>query len=205
MHTLWFLLAATLVVTPLHAQVARTRAETAAERTARLEALREAARRHIQQDRTIYSPAEVDDIESRHRSAYRQDLPMLFRPDAAAILEDLVAAYAKSQRSGCAILQLARMGSSRERERYLRTAITSHDGAWCESGVQVGALARALLAVDLAGAGKFDEAERLATEVATMFPGAIDESGAPLGSMIEGIRLLKKEPFTSSATSRVVT
>jgi hypothetical protein len=185
---------AALTVAPaLHAQSAQTRPETGAERTARMDALREAARRHIAQDRTIYSPSEVDDIEARYRSAHRQDPPQLPRSDAAPILQDLVAAYPKSQRSGCAVLQLARMVPSTERERYLRRAITSHGDAWCESGVQVGALARALLAVELAGAGKFDDAERLATEVATMFPGAIDDSGAPLERLLEGIRLLKED------------
>ena len=48
-----------------------------------------------------------------------------------------------------------------------------------------------LLAVQLAGLGDFDEAERLATEVVTMFPGSIDDSGAPLDDVLEGIRLLR--------------
>jgi hypothetical protein len=190
--------AAVTVPPPLHAQSVETRGESAAERTVRLDALRQAARRHIAQDRTIYSPSEVDDIEFRYRSAHRQDLPMLPRPEAAGILRDLVTAYPKSQRSGCAVLELARLAPSAERERHLRTAITSHGGAWCESGVQVGALARALLAVEHAGAGKFDDAERLAAEVATMFPGAIDDSGAPLERLLEGIRLLKEDGFRSS-------
>jgi hypothetical protein len=69
--------------------------------------------------------------------------------------------------------------------------MANHSNAWCESGVQVGALARAKLAVHQAGLGQFDEAERLAQEVLAQFPGAIDESGAPLDDVLEGIRLLR--------------
>lgn len=93
----------------------------------------------------------------------------------------------------------ARLVSGKERERYLKQAIANHSGAWCESGVQVGALVRALLAVQYAGSGKFDEAERYGKELLTLFPGAIDDSGAPLDDVLEGIRLLReRDPATPS-------
>jgi len=93
----------------------------------------------------------------------------------------------------------AKVSSGATRERHLRDAIARHSKARFENGVQVGALARAMLAVDLAGVGRFDEAERLSGEVATMFPGAVDNSGATLDHLSEGIRLLR---FTKSPVHR---
>ena len=69
--------------------------------------------------------------------------------------------------------------------------IANHSHAWCESGVQVGGLARALLAVHYAGLEQYDLAERLAQETTTLFPDSIDDSGAPLRDLVTGIRLLR--------------
>jgi hypothetical protein len=160
---------------------------------ARVEALRAKAEEQILQDRVIYSESQLQDIEARYQSAHQDGgLRSFLRRDAAPILSELIAVYPKSNRSGCAALQLARLVPAKDRERYLKEAIANHSGAWCESGVQVGALARALLAVQYAGSGKFDDAERLARELLALFPGAIDESGAPLDNVLEGIRLLRE-------------
>ena len=113
------------------------------------------------------------------------------RSDAAPILEGLIKDYPKSNRSGCAALILARRVPPAERGRHLRQVIINHSDAWCESGIQVGGLARALLAVHYAGLDQYDLAERLAQEVVTLFPDAIDDSGAPLGDLVSGIRLLR--------------
>lgn len=187
----WHLLAALWISAALVVQLPPT-PDSSPTHAARVDALRTKAKEQIQKDATLYSDSQVRDIEARYRSAHRDEFPMFVRADAAPILLDLIAAYPKSNRSGCAVLKLARLASGQEeRERYLNQAIASHGGAWCESGVQVGALARALLAVQYAGAGKFDDAERLARELQTMFPGAIDDSGAPLDGVLEGIQLLR--------------
>lgn len=74
----------------------------------------------------------------------------------------------------------------------MKSVIADHQDAWCEDGVQVGALARAKLAVYYAGEGRLNEAERLAEEVRTLFPEAIDESGAPLGqALLQGLVLMR--------------
>ena len=184
------LVALVMAASPI-AQVPRIAADPPVSRTSRVEALRAKARERLEQDRTIYSEREVEDIEARYRAAHRDDFPLLLRSDAAPILQQLIADYPTSQRAGCAVLHLARLTTGEDRERYLKQAIRNHGDAWCESGVQVGALARALLAVQYAGLEKFDEAERLGEELVTQFPGAIDESGAPLDDVLTGIRLLK--------------
>jgi hypothetical protein len=160
-------------------------------RVKRIEALRAQAKEHIEEEGTVYSVDQLQDIEARYRSAHQQDFPMFLRQDAAPILRELVATYLKSNRAGCAVLDLAHLASGKLREQYLREAIANHNDAWCESGVQVGALARAHLAVGYAHLGVLSEAERLAKELVTMFPDAIDESGAPLKDVLEGVRLLK--------------
>jgi hypothetical protein len=188
----WQLVAASLISAPLVAQLPPVAADSGVTHAARVEALRAKAKEQIQQDRLLYSESQIQDLEARYQSAHQDAFPMLLRRDAGPILVDLIAAYPKSNRSGCAVLKLARLASGKEeRERYLKEGIATHSGAWCESGVQVGALARALLAVQYAGSGKLDEAERLAKELLTLFPGAIDESGAPLDDVLEGIRLLR--------------
>jgi hypothetical protein len=154
-------------------------------------ALRLKAHAHIESERTRFSEFELTDIEARYRSAHVEQLRFVRRPEGVAILRELIERYPGSNRAGCAVLDLARLSSGATRERYLRKAIANHSDAWFETGVQVGALARAMLAVHLAGLERFDEAERVAAELVTMFPGAIDDSGASLDDVLESIRLLR--------------
>jgi hypothetical protein len=107
------------------------------------------------------------------------------------MLEELIERYPGSNRAGCAVLELARLSSGATRERFLRKAMANHSEAWFETGVQVGALARAMLAIHLAGLERFDEAEQVATELVTQFPGSIDDSGAPLDDVLASIKLLR--------------
>jgi hypothetical protein len=191
MFVAWCHLLALCVAGAQTAQVLPLTTELAVSRAVRVEALRAKAKKQIEQERAIYSARELEDIEARYRAAHREDFPMFLRRDAAPILLQLIADYPKSNRSGCAVLHLARLASGEDLERYLKHAIGNHGDAWCESGVQVGALARARMAVHYAALEKFDEAERLAEELATLFPGAIDESGASLDDVLEAVRLLR--------------
>jgi hypothetical protein len=102
-------------------------------------------------------------------------VPVFLKPGGAPVLEDLVAKYPKSTRAGCAVLELAQQSKGEVRKRYLGHAIASHGDAWCANGVQVGALARALLAMSDAELDRFDEAERIAREMMRLFPGAVDK------------------------------
>jgi hypothetical protein len=187
----WQLLGPLLTAALPFAQVTQSIAADDVARASRIATLRAEAKAHIDQERTLYSEEELRDIEARYRSAHQRDYPMFLRRDAAPILRELVTAYPQSNRSGCAVLDLARLASGEVREQYLREAIANHHQAWCESGVQVAALARARLAIHYAGLEQFEEAERLATELLTLFPGAIDDSGAPLDDVLKGVRLLR--------------
>ena len=169
------------------------RADALAERREREEvvrALQQRAQARIDEERLVFSPAELADIEARYASA--RSATLLFRRTGAEeILLDLVRRYPRSNRAGCALLDLAQISGGAHREAYLRQAIGTHDNAWFPGGVQVGALARALLAVHLAGLQRFDEAERLAAELVKEFPGSVDQSGATLDDTLTAIRLLR--------------
>jgi len=185
---------ALVLTTPQNAQVPRANTDLLAAREQRIAALRATAQEQIAQERAIYSEQEMDDIAARYQAAHQTGgLGVFFRTDATPLLLQLIADYPKSNRAGCAMLHLARQASGEDRERYLKRTIRDFSGMWCESGVQVGALARALLALHYAGLENYDEAERWAKELVRLFPGAIEESGAPLDDVVIGIRLLRKQ------------
>jgi len=66
----------------------------------------------------------------------------------------------------------------------LRRAIASYGDSWYGDGTQVGPYARTILAVDLARAGRTEEAKALAAEVRTLFPGAVEHNGARLAGSL---------------------
>lgn len=160
-------------------------------REARLRVLRARAQDRLDADRLVYSTTELQDIEARYRSAHQELVPESLKPGAALLLADLVDKYPRSTRAGCAVVELAQTSNGDVRRHYLALAIDRHSDAWCGNGVQVGALARALLAVSYADAGRFDEAERIAREMMQLFPDAVDSAGAPLDTVLEGIKLLR--------------
>jgi hypothetical protein len=80
------------------------------------------------------------------------------------------------------------MSEGTEREEYLKSAIANYGNSWYGDGVQVGALARAQLAITYTNAGRRDEAQKLAEELRLQFSGAVDHSGARLA---EGLQTLK--------------
>jgi hypothetical protein len=156
-----------------------------------LAALRLKARARIEADHSVSTSAELADIEAQYRSAHLEGRPLVRPVEGPQILRDLAQRYPRSNRAGCAVLELAQLSTGITREQYLREAIALHGDAWFESGVQVGALARAMLALHLAGLERFDEAERVAAELVERFPGAIDQSGATLDDTLKSIKLLR--------------
>jgi hypothetical protein len=161
-------------------------------REERVNELRVRAQERIRQERERYSEAEVQDIEARYSLAHASGLPVpMLRRDAAPLLLELIAAYPESNRAGCAMVELAQLSAGDAREHYLKEAIARYSDAWFEKGVQVGAIARARLAIHYAYLNRFAEADQLTRQLVEQFPGAIDPSGAPLEDVVVGIRLLK--------------
>jgi hypothetical protein len=98
---------------------------------------------------------------------------------------------------------LAQLSTEQRREEFLRQAIAHEGDAWFENGVQVGAIARAMLAIHLAGLERFEEAEKLAREVVERFPGAIDQTGATLDDTLTAIRQLRRLDAAKPMLKRV--
>ena len=144
-----------------------------AERTA---ILRQRAQARFDAEARAFTVAELAEIEARYSSAFGSDVldgrTFPRRPEADGIFQDLVRQYPQSNRAGCALVVLAQLSTAARREEFLRQAIAHEHDAWFENGVQVGAIARAMLAIHLAGLGRFDEAEKLASELVERFPGA---------------------------------
>lgn len=159
-------------------------------REERVAALREQAQRRVAEDARWYGPEEIQDIESRYRAMQRPPFGS-FAGAAPADMAALIERYPHSTRSGCAALKLAAVSPAAEREKSLTAVIKNYSDAWCDEGIQVGALARAYLAILNVEGGRFEEAERLAGEIASRYPGAIDAAGAPIDDMLFGIRLLR--------------
>ena len=148
-----------------------------------IETLRARAQERMREDLSIYSRDDMRALEELYQSANRD----LRAPGAKAILERVVKEYPKSNRAGSAIVYLAQLSSGAEREAYLKTAIKDHGDTWYGNGVQVGAFARAHLALFYAATGKTDEARKLAKEVEESFPGAVDHGGRPLTELLRSV------------------
>jgi hypothetical protein len=170
--------------------------QTQDSRADRMAALRERAKARLDAERQRFGVAELADIEARYSSAFRPEVmdgrTFLRLPEAEPILQELVRRYPQSNRAGCALVLLAQQSTGAQREAFLRQAIEHDRDAWFETGVQVGAIARAMLAIHLAGLDRFDEAETVAAELVERYPGAIDQTGATLDETLIAIRQLRR-------------
>ena len=144
-----------------------------ASREGRLAALRLKAQNRVAQDHIWFSATELLDIEAQYRSTRLAQTSLPDR-NRRQILEALATKYPRSNRAGCAVVELAQMSAGDVKEQYLKKAIDEHADAWFENGSQVGPLAMALLAMHYAGFDRLPEAERLATELSARYPGSVD-------------------------------
>jgi hypothetical protein len=174
---------------------AQTRERTAltsqqVSREDQLAALRLKAEDRRAQDLAWYSAAELRDIEARYLSTRLGRTPFVDSRQRLG-LEALAAEYPRSNRAGCAVLELAQLSAGDVRERYLKVAIDEHADAWFANGAQVGPLAMALLAVHYAGLDRLIEAERVAAEIFARYPGSVDSTGASLDEVLAALKLLR--------------
>jgi len=151
-----------------------------------LEGLRAQAQARMRQDTRTFSREDVQKIEALYQQGNRD----IRDPKAREVFLQLVSAYPKSNRTGCAVLYLAQTATGEERERYLKLAIDSHGDAWYGDGAQVGPLARAMLAQQYAATGRADEARAVALEIERSTPDAVDHTGAPLVDSLRRMRIL---------------
>lgn len=151
---------------------------------ARLEQLRASqqvlARKRMQQDRANYTQEELQEIEALYQVANRK----WRSPEAQESLQKLVEKYDKANRTGCAILYLGQMNSGEKKITLLTKAIEQHGDCFYGNGVQVGAYARFLLALEYLEADKKTQAEALFAELKSSFPEAVDHRGDSLVTLL---------------------
>ena len=152
-----------------------------------VEMLRARAQERMRQDITTYAADELRALEDLYQSANKD----LRAPAAKDALLQVVKKYPKSNRAGSAVLYLAQMTTGDEREAYLKTAMTTYNDTWYGDGVQVGAFARAQLAVYYATHERLAEGKALAKEVVDTFPGAVDHRGKPLVDTLRALKLVE--------------
>ncbi len=138
------------------------------------------ARARMLKDSSVYSKAELREIESLYQVANEKWRTKQGKDS----LKLLVDKFDESNRTGCALLYLGQMSRGDEREEYLEEAIDDYSDCYYGNGVQVGAYARFLLAYHYKETGEEDDAEELLDEIKSDFPDAISHQGERLVDLI---------------------
>lgn len=150
----------------------------------RLEALRERAiqRAHerARAEERRFSAEQLREIERLYQEAKRADTG----EGLARGFQPLLDRFPSANRTGCAILLMARVTQGEAREALLKRAIREHGDACFLDGTNVGGVARLMLAQDAGAAGRADEARRLRDEIAKGFSNELDFGAVPLVDVI---------------------
>jgi hypothetical protein len=126
----------------------------------------------VEKARAAY--AKRNEADSRkYTRAQLQDISRLYTLRQPEALKELIRKYPRSNRAGCATLDLATMSEGAERDQYLRTAIDKYGDCFYTDGVQVGAYARLLLGRSLNTQGDKEKADALFRQIKTRYPDAI--------------------------------
>lgn len=151
----------------------------------RLESLRESAiqRAHdrVAEDEAKFTPEELREIEALYQSAKRAATT----DDLATGFQPLFDRFPAANRTGCAILLLARMKTGPERAGLLKTAVSQHSDAWFLDGTRVGGVARLMLAADADLAGNADVAAQWRAEIQQNYAGDLDFGAVPLVDILD--------------------
>lgn len=132
--------------------------------------------KRMAQDRERYNPDQMRDAENLMRIADQQ----WSSPEGRASLETLIKKYPDSNRAGCATLYVAQQSQGDRRATVLQSCIEKYNDCMYGDGVQVGAYARFLLALDYKQKGQPEKAETLFGDLKTKYSAAIDHGGRML-------------------------
>ena len=132
--------------------------------------------KRMAQDRERYNLDQMRDAENLMRIADQQ----WSSPEGRASLETLIKKYPDSNRAGCAALYVAQQSQGDRRATGLQSCIEKYNDCMYGDGVQVGAYARFLLALDYKQKGQLGKAEALFGELKTKYSDAIDHGGRML-------------------------
>jgi hypothetical protein len=140
---------------------------------ARRRVLHEEFVKRLARDNAKYTAAQLQEAEKMYQVANKQ----WGTPEAVDSLKAMIAQFPDLDRTGCAVLYLAQSAQGESRAKYLQDCITKFNDCYYGDGVQVGAYARYLLALDYRKQGDTPKAEALETDIKTQFPEAVDHDG----------------------------
>lgn len=161
------------------------------------ETLKLKARQRARQDAKKYSKAQLQEAEELYQVANKN----WRSPEAKASLEAMLARFPDINRTGCAVLYLAQMSESGEREALLKRAAGQHGDCYYLNGVQVGAYARLLLAHHYLASDRPADAVTWAEQVLRDYPGSIDHGGRLLEPQAKAVLAVAAEA-AGAPTSR---
>ncbi len=144
---------------------------------------RQLARLRAADDRQIYKPEELAEIESLYQVANRN-----WRTDEARVsLKKLLEKYDRANRTGCATLYMGQMSTGQERLDYLTRAVEKFSDCYYFNGCQVGGYGRYVLALTLWETGEKEKARVLLEELQTTYKDATDHQGRPMGEVADTV------------------
>lgn len=165
-------------VAELEKRVAELEAKLKAK--SRLDALREKAvqRSHdrVEADQRRFTAEQLREIEGMYQSAKQAAVT----DEMAAAFQPLMEKYPAANRTGCAVLLLARLKTGAGRTDLLQRAIKEHGDAYFLDGTNVGGVARLMLAQDAETAGRDADARRWRDEIRRDYAGELDFGAVPL-------------------------
>lgn len=154
-------------------------------RKSRLEKLLENAKLRAHQreqaDSRLFNADQLREIERLYQDAKRQN-------DTAGMeagFQSLFERFPKANRSGCALILLARLKQGAEREALLHRAMAEHSDAYFLDATSVGGVARLMLAQDAIAAGRETEAQRWRAEIDANFAEELDFGAVPLMDILQ--------------------
>ena len=152
--------------------------------------LKNKGRERVRKDTQIYSREDLQQIEALYQTIKKSGKS----EDGKKSLKLLLAKYDKANLTGCALLLIARKSNDATKIKYLQLAIEKYSDCFYADGVQVGALARLVLATAYAKKGDKSQADTLLRDIKTNYPDAINHKGESL------IRLIDRKPEVGNDT-----
>lgn len=138
------------------------------------------AKERMKLDKKLYSNEELFEIEELYMGVkYEQDMGI-----AEKNLKLLMTKFSQANRTGCALLYYTQRCGGKKKAKNLIKAIRLYSDCFYADGVQVGALARYLLARYYDRLNKTEKANKLYLSLRDEYPDAVDHLGSLLSSKI---------------------
>ena len=155
------------------------------------------ARERMMKDQQKYDIAQLKECENLYQVANKN----WRSEEAKSTLKVMIEKYPDVNRTGCAALYLAQYERGEEQERMLKDVIERYGDCWYGNGVQVGALARFLLAGVYVQKGDRAAADALIVEIERDYPGAITHRWQLIS---EQIKLFRSRSSTTQPTAKAL-